>query len=358
MLKNNGILPIDKEKLKTIAIIGPNADSKVMLKGNYYGAASKYTTILEGIQNEIEETTRLYYSEGCHLYKDRLDSLEKDNDRIAEVISIAERAEVVLLCLGLDSTIEGEEGDTGNSYAAGDKLNLELPKSQQVLLEKVLEVNKNVIVILGNGSALTLSGLEDKCAAIVEAWYPGSLGGQAVADILFGKVSPSAKLPITFYKNLDNTIEFTDYSMKNRTYKYIEEEPLYPFGYGLTYSKVKLENLDVTIKENKDINIKVNIENVDNFNIEEVIQVYIKAINDSNEVLNHKLCGFKRVELHKDDNKTVELTINNKALETVDNNGIKAIRAKEFKLYVGISQPDSRSISLLGIKPLEYTIKL
>ena len=244
LLKNDGILPIEKSKLKSIAVIGPNADSQIMLKGNYSGTASKYTTILEGIHEAINEDTRVYYSEGCHLYKDRVEGLAQANDRISEAISIAERADTVVLCLGLDSTIEGEQGDAGNSYGAGDKENINLPGTQQLLLEKVLETNKKVIVILGSGSALTLNGLEERCAAIIQAWYPGSNGGTALADLIFGKCSPSGKLPVTFYKNTDNMPEFTDYSMKGRTYRYIEEEALYPFGYGLTYSQVELNNLN------------------------------------------------------------------------------------------------------------------
>ena len=245
LLKNDGTLPIDKSSLKSIAVIGPNADSQVMLKGNYSGTASKYTTILEGIHEAVNEDTRVYYSEGCHLYKDRVEGLAQPKDRISEAVSVAERSDVVVVCLGLDSTIEGEQGDAGNSYGAGDKENLNLPGTQQELLEKVLETKKPVIVILGSGSALTLNGLEESCAAIIQAWYPGSHGGTAAADLIFGKYSPSGKLPVTFYKSIDNMLEFSDYSMKGRTYRYIEEEALYPFGYGLTYSQVELNNLNI-----------------------------------------------------------------------------------------------------------------
>ncbi|MBE6047584.1 MAG: glycoside hydrolase family 3 protein [Clostridium sp.] len=358
LLKNNGVLPINRKKVKRIAVIGPNADSQIMLKGNYAGTASKYTTILEGIYEAVDENIRIYYSEGCHLYKDKVEDLAQVNDRITEAVSVAERSDVVILCLGLDSTIEGEQGDAGNSYGAGDKEDLSLPKPQQLLLERVLESNKPVIVILGAGSALSLDGLEDKCSAIVQAWYPGSHGGKAVADIIFGECSPTGKLPITFYKNVDNLPEFTDYSMKGRTYRYIEEEPLYPFGYGLTYSKVELSNLAISdINENfDDVDVTVTIKNIGNCDIEEVLQCYVKDLESKYAVLNHSLASFKRVNLKKSEEKIVNMKINRKAFEVVNENGERILDSKKFKIFVGISQPDRRSIELVGIKPLEEEI--
>lgn len=358
LLKNNGVLPINRKNVERIAVIGPNADSQIMLKGNYAGTASKYTTILEGIYEAVDENTRIYYSEGCHLYKDKVEDLAQVNDRITEAVSVAERSDVVILCLGLDSTIEGEQGDAGNSYGAGDKEDLSLPKPQQLLLERVLESNKPVIVILGAGSALSLDGLEDKCSAIVQAWYPGSHGGKAVADIIFGECSPTGKLPITFYKNVDNLPEFTDYSMKGRTYRYIEEEPLYPFGYGLTYSKVELSNLAISdINENfDDVDVTVTIKNIGNCDIEEVLQCYVKDLESKYAVLNHSLASFKRVKLKKSEEKIVNMKINRKAFEVVNENGERILDSKKFKIFVGISQPDRRSIELVGIKPLEEEI--
>ena len=355
LLKNDGILPINKSKLKSIAVIGPNADSQIMLKGNYSGTASKYTTILEGIHEAIDEDTRVYYSEGCHLYKDKVEGLAQANDRISEAISVAERSDVVVLCLGLDSTIEGEQGDAGNSYGAGDKEDLNLPGMQQLLLEKVINTNKKVIVILGSGSSLALNGLEEKCAAIIQAWYPGSNGGTAVADLIFGKCSPSGKLPVTFYKNIDNMPEFTDYSMKGRTYRYIEEEALYPFGYGLTYSQVELNNLKVEDMEYdfENINVSIDIKNIGDYDIEEVIQCYLKNLESRFAVLNHSLVAFKRISLKKGETKTITLNIRRKEFEVVNDDGERIIDSKKFKLFVGVSQPDRRSVELMGIKPLE-----
>ena len=360
LLKNNGILPLDKSKLKSVAVIGPNSDSQVMLKGNYSGTASKYTTILEGIHNEIGDDVRVYYSEGCHLYKDRVEDLARADDRLSEAISVAERADVVVLCLGLDSTIEGEQEDAGNSYGAGDKLNLNLPGKQQQLLEKVLEVGKPVIVVLGTGSGLTFNGAEERCSAILNAWYPGSHGGTAVADILFGKCSPSGKLPVTFYKDTNKLPEFTDYSMKGRTYRYIDHESLYPFGYGLTYSNVELSNLEVpSVKADfENINVSVEIKNIGDYDVEEVIQCYIKDLESKYAVLNHSLAGFKRISLKKGEIKTVTMQINKKSFEAINDDGKRILDSKKFKLFVGISQPDKRSFELTSVAPLDANVEL
>ena len=358
LLKNNGVLPLNKSKIKSIAVIGPNSDSKIMLSGNYHGTASKYTTILEGIHDEVGEEIRVYYSEGCHLYKDKVEDLALPGDRISEAVSVTKRSDVAILCLGLDSTIEGEQGDTGNSEAAGDKNDLSLPGKQQELLEAVIKTGTPVIVVLGTGSALTFNGLEEKCDAILNVWYPGSHGGRAVSDIIFGKYSPSGKLPITFYKGIENLPDFEDYSMINRTYRYMNDESLYSFGYGLTYSNVELTNLTVKKDRNyfNEIFVTVDIKNIGKYDIEEVIQCYIKNLESKYAVKNHSLVAFKRVSLKVGESKKVTLKIDKKSFEVVDNKGNRLIDSKRYKLYVGISQPDNRSIELLGVKPIEYEI--
>lgn len=360
LLRNNGILPLDKAKLKNIAVIGPNANSELMLKGNYFGTASKYTTLLSGIQEAVNDDTRVYYAEGCHLYNKSMSNLSEPKDRIAEAITVAEKSDIAILCLGLDSSIEGEQGDAGNSDGAGDKKDLFLPGVQQELLERVIATGTPVIVILGAGSALSLNGMEEKCAAILNAWYPGSHGGTAAANILFGKCSPSGKLPVTFYKDTKNLPEFTDYSMKNRTYRYMEDEALYPFGYGLTYSKVEVSNLQISSYDNQNekVTLSVDVKNVGNYDTEEVVQCYIKDLESKYAVLNHKLCGFKRVALKCGESKNIAMTIDEKAFEVVNENGERIVDSRKFKIYVGISQPDKRSMELTGSKPLESLIEL
>lgn len=359
LLKNDGILPLDKTKIKSIAVIGPNADSELMLSGNYFGTASKYTTVINGIHEAVDDSVRVYYSEGCHLYKDKVEDLADPDDRLAEAVTMAEKSDVTILCLGLDSAIEGEQGDASNSAGAGDKLNLELPAPQKRLLKTILDTGKSVVVVLGVGSAITLSGMEDRCSAILNAWYPGSHGGEAVADLLFGKYSPSGKLPVTFYKNCDNLPEFTDYSMKGRTYRYMEEESLYPFGYGLTYSKVKIDNLRVNkCKGLDDYKVEIDIENIGDYDIDEVLQCYIKDLESKYAVRNYSLCSFKRVSLNKSEKKTVSMIINNKSFMEVDYDGNRVLDSSKFRIYVGICGPDERSVELTKVKPLEAEIEL
>jgi beta-glucosidase len=360
MLKNNGLLPLDKSKIKSIGVIGPNSDSELMLKGNYFGTASRYITILEGIHEAVGEDVRIFYSEGCHLYKDSISdlALPSVNDRLAEAITVAEHSDVVVMCLGLDSSIEGEQGDAGNSDGAGDKLTLNLPGKQQELLEKVIATGKPVIVVLGAGSALTLQGQEENCAAILNAWYPGSHGGKAVAELIFGKCSPSGKLPVTFYRTTEELPEFTDYSMKGRTYRYMKGESLYPFGYGLTYSNVEISDLSVSDidKDFENVEVSIKISNGGSFDIEEVLQCYIKDLESKHTVDNYSLASFKRVALNKNESKIVKMTINKKAFEVVNDEGERILDSKKFKLFVGISQPDSRSVQLTGITPLEAEV--
>lgn len=359
LLKNDGILPLDRSALKSIAVIGPTADSKVVLNGNYNGTASRYVTILDGIQDVAGDDIRVFYSEGSHLYKDRVEPLAVADDRISEAVITAKHADAVVLCIGLDSTIEGEEGDTGNAYAAGDKLDLSIPACQQRLLEAVAAVGKPTVVVLTAGSAMDLRYADENANAVLNAWYPGSQGGRAVADILFGEVSPSGKLPVTFYNDVKDLPEFTDYAMKGRTYRYIETSCLYPFGYGLTYGSVELSDLELlTASADQGAKLSVNITNKSDVAIEEVVQCYIKDNESALAVRNHNLCAFKRVALAAGESKTIELEIEPMAFTVVDEDGKRKIDSSSFRVFVGISQPDDRSVELTGIKPLQADIKL
>lgn len=348
LLKNDGILPLDKSRLKTIGVVGPNANSRAALMGNYHGTSSRYITVLEGIQDYVGDDVRVLYSDGAALFKDRTEHLAVANDRIKEAVSVAENSDVVIVCVGLDETLEGEEGDTGNSYASGDKTDLQIPKSQMDLVEAIAKTGKPVIYCNMTGSAMDLSFATENFEAVLQLWYPGARGGKAVASILFGDVSPSGKLPITFYDGLDKLPAFEDYSMKGRTYKYIEGEAQYPFGYGLTYGDVRVTDAKVVAASKDGITVCVSATNSGCVDTEDVIQLYIKAVDSKNAPLHPILCGFKRVFVPAGDSISHTFEIEAKSLTVVNEDGERLVEGTHFEIYAGCSQPDSKSVKLVG----------
>ena len=304
LLKNSGLLPLDPDSCGTIGVIGPNANSRSALVGNYHGTASRYVTVLEGIQDYVGDRCRVLYSQGCALWADRVEPLAQPNDRLAEAIAVAKTSDTVILVLGLDETLEGEEGDTGNSYSSGDKEDLFLPETQRILLDGVLAVGKPTVVILLAGSAIDLSEAQEKADAILLGWYPGAVGGRAVAELLFGEVSPSGKLPVTFYRNeaLSDMPAFTDYAMSGRTYRYYRGEPLYPFGYGLSYGDCEVIALSADRT-----NAVVSMVNRGPRDTEEVIQLYLRDEDSPFAPPNPILCGFKRIFLAAGAQKTLSV---------------------------------------------------
>lgn len=360
LLKNNGVLPLKKSEINTIGVIGPNADSRVALIGNYHGTASRYITVLEGIQDEAGDDIRVLYSEGSGLWNRKVEGLAWDQDRISEAQIVAEHSDVVILAVGLDETLEGEEMDQGNHVGSGDKEYLKLPAVQMELIEKVLEIGKPTIVVLLAGSAIDLSYADEHADAILQAWYPGAGGGEAIADLLFGKISPSGKLPVTFYRDLEHMPGFEDYSMENRTYRYMEEDALYPFGYGLTYGNVEVEEAGFTImpKKEQDFEVEVTLTNRGGTAVEEVVQLYIKDTKSALAVKNYSLCAFQRVALGAEETVKTTLKVQASALEAIDEEGRRVLDSDEFTLYAGISQPDRRSIQLMHSSPVELLIRL
>lgn len=347
LLKNNGILPLDASKYQTIGVIGPNANSRAALEGNYSGTADRYITFLEGIQDAFDG--RVLCAEGCHLYKDRMSGLARENDRLAEAETVAEQSDLVILCVGLDAYIEGEEGDAGNEFASGDKIDLRLPDPQRLLVSKIMEKGKPVIIVSAVGSAINV---EADCDAVIHTWYPGQSGGKALADILFGKVSPSGKLPVTFYADADQLPAFDDYSMTGRTYRYTRENILYPFGYGLTYSRTSLSDLVVDGKQ-----ATLNITNTGGVDTDDVVQFYLK--DDSECAAPYPtLCGFVRVHLTAGETQSVSVEIPELAFTSVDADGVRAVRGKNYVLYAGTCQPDPLSEKLTGTACLSQTITL
>lgn len=361
LLKNeNNLLPLDKSSIRSIAVIGPNADSRAALEGNYNGTASRYVTVLEGIQDAVGPETRVYYAQGCHLYREKPSFLEERGGRLAEAVSAAEKADVVIMCLGLDATIEGEEGDTSNEFSGGDKNDLKLPGLQQELLELIHGTGKPVILVLLAGSALAVSWADQNIPAIIQAWYPGARGGTAVASLIFGDYSPSGRLPVTFYRSTDELPDFHDYSMRNRTYRYMQNEALYPFGFGLSYTRfeyrdIKLSKTRIHIGQTLECGVKVR--NIGRRDSEEAIQLYLKDVEAGVEVPKWQLRGMKKVYLKAGEETNVSFTLTPAMLALTDNEGRAVVEPGLFEVYMGGSQPDERSQGLSGSRVLRASFE-
>ena len=352
LLKNKGLLPLKAEG--TIGVIGPNANSRGALIGNYYGTASRYVTVLEGIQDRMAGHGRVLYSEGCHLFEDRVEPLAKPDDRLAEALAVAENSDTVVLVLGYDERLEGEERDEGNHVGSGDKEDLLLPAPQRRLLEAVLAVGKPTAVVLAGGSAMDVSAAQERADAILLAWYPGAGGGRAVAELLFGDASPSGKLPVTFYRNeaLDELPAFTDYAMTNRTYRNYTGTPLYPFGYGLSYAQFELTELSAD-KERAELTVR----NDSAFAAQEVVELYLRDEDSADAPVNPILCGFLRVSLQAGEEKRLSIPLDPRAFTVVSAAGERLPGSGNWTLYAGFGQPDPRTRELSGRSCLSTGIR-
>ena len=352
LLKNNGLLPLDKSKLRTVAVIGPNADSRDALVGNYNGYASRYWTVQEGILDYLEDSgVRVLTAMGCHLFRDRYEPLSQPGDRYAEAAAVCEASDAVILCMGLDWTLEGEEGDASNSYASGDKNDLLLPEVQRKLMEVAAKSGKPVVLCLLAGSDIDLSYAREHFDAILDLWYPGSQGGRAAAELLFGDVSPSGKLPITFYETLEELPDFEDYSMENRTYRYMKRRAQYPFGFGLTYGEVRVTEAEL-IDTNGTLTVRAWVENRGARDTGDVVEAYVKCEDSPFSPPNPSLCGFCRVFLKAGERKQVEFPLSPTAMTVVNDRGERAAAVGRFTFYIGTSQPDEKSRELTGYEPV------
>ena len=352
LLKNTGLLPLDITQLRSIAVIGPNADSRTALKGNYYGTPSRYVTINEGIRNYVGEHVRIHYAEGSMTIAASSSSLARPNDLIAEAVTAAEQSDLTLLVVGLDEKIEGEETNMNGGDFDGDKPDILLPLPQRELMKAVIQTGKPVVVILMAGSSIDLRDAQfaNNVGGILCAWYPGAEGGTAVARLLFGDVSPSGKLPVTFYNSTDDLPEFTDYSMQNRTYRYFSGDVLYPFGYGKTYGKTSVMNATFN-----DGILSVKVQNKGR-ETSDVLQVYIKS-KSKFAPNNPRLCAFKKVRFAASSSQELELVIPDEAFTVVNDEGERISGGENFTLYIGFGQPDKRTAELTGETCIKLDIK-
>jgi beta-glucosidase len=228
-------------------------------------------------------------------------------------------------------------------FRGGDRTSLDLPKVQQQLLEKVAEAatGKPFVLVLLNGSALSINWADRNVPAIVEAWYPGQAAGTAVADVLFGHASPGGRLPVTFYRSVDELPPFDDYSMTNRTYRYFTGEPLYPFGHGLSYSRFAYANLAVPKKAavGGPVAVSVEVRNAGAMPADEVVQLYVTDLAASGPVPLRALKGFERVSLKPGEKRAVRFTLDERAFSLVAADGRRVVEPGRFRVAVGGKQP-------------------
>ncbi len=354
----DNFLPLDKNTTKKIAVIGPNSLSVTALEGNYNGYASEYVTVADGIRR-VFKNAEITVEKGCNYCEEQLNNWGGFQNMISDGIAAASEADITILALGLDRSIEGEDTGFDNDYtASGDKRTLFLPATQQKLAQAVCEVCENVIVVLLCGSSIDVGETVRKHAkAVIQAWYPGSLGGLALAKILSGETNPSAKLPVTIYRGNHNLPDFENYNMKGRTYRYIDGDALFPFGFGLSYTKYAYENAKLIFENDKKITVSTQITNIGDTDGKETVQVYA-SFTDSRVITPHwQLCAVKSVMLNKGEKSEITLDIERYWIKAVTSDGERVEPDGSITLYIGGHQPDTVSTNLLGYSCLEIKLR-
>lgn len=358
LLKNdNDFLPVLDGVYKKIAVIGPNANSMLALEGNYHGHASEYVTVAEGMRRSFKNS-KITVADGSLICLDAKNNWGGFTNMRSEGLATASEADLTVLCLGLDRNIEGEEIAVDNEYTCGgDRKNVSLPQTQIRLAEELCDITENLVVVVLCGSSVDLGEkVNSHAKAIIHGWYPGALGGLAVAGLIKGEFSPSGKLPVTFYKNNNSLPDFTDYNMRGRTYRYLKEEPLYPFGFGLCFGKVKYENAKVVCQNDESVKIGVSITNESKFEQIEKIQAYAKFTDSRTSTPNYQLCGIKAITLKPFETLEAEIEIDTYWVKAVLQNGERVTPDGEISLFVGGHQPDALSEKLSGTKCLKIDL--
>ena len=354
LLKNNGALPL-KSDLKKYFITGPNAASIEALLGNYYGVNNNLVTILEGIAAQVQPGSQLQYRPGALLDRDNLNPIDWSSGE-------AHTCDATIVVLGINGLLEGEEGESIASPTFGDRLDYNIPKNQVDYLRKIKkDNNKPVIAVITGGSPMNLAEVHDIADAVLLVWYPGEEGGNAVADVLFGKVSPSGKLPITFPKSLSQLPSYEDYSMKGRTYRYMSGEPLYPFGYGLSYTTFAYSNLQlsktaINIKKTEPVEATVTVTNTGKNAADEVVQVYLTSEATGITTPLYTLKAFKRINLAPGANTQLRFTITPDMMKVINDKGESVLPAGKLKISIAGSLPGARSEALGAAKGVEATV--
>jgi beta-glucosidase len=348
LLKNqDNILPI-RDTVRSIFVTGPCAANVDVLLGNYHGISNTLTTLLEGIVRGAPEGVKVAYRPGCAL-------IQPTASLVNWAVNEAADSDLTIACMGTSPLLEGEEGESILSTQEGDRSDITLPDSQAAYIREIAARGAKIVLVLTGGSPIALGELADLVQAVVFVWYPGQEGGKAVADVLFGQVAPSGKLPLTFPRSFDDLPPFEDYNMNGRTYRYSAAEPLYPFGFGLSYTQFAYSGLTLakeTVEAGEALPIRFTLTNTGQVEAEEVVQVYLSDLEASVPVPIHSLIGFQRVRLTPSESKTIEFTISPEMMTLFDDDGKQKLEPGQFRLTVGGCSPDVRGVALGAPQPV------
>lgn len=351
LLKNTGnTLPL-KRDLASIAVIGPNADALAVLLGNYNGTPSHPVTVLQGIRGHVAHETRVLYSRGCGL----AEGSAGDADSSVEALTLAQKADVIIAVMGISPALEGEEMPVDlKGFSGGDRTDVALPGVQQALLEKLAGLGKPLVLVILNGSALAVPRDDGRIAAILEAWYPGQQGGNAVAEVLFGEYNPAGRLPVTFYKSVSDLPAFDNYAMEGRTYRYFHGEPLYPFGYGLSYTHFVYGKVSVSKQvagKTETVRVRTTVKNGGDVAGDEVVQVYVRALDSTVAQPIKSLKGFLRAHFRKGETRTIEIPLPVASLRRYDEESDRyVIDPGRYEIQVGASSSDIRGRAVIRVR--------
>jgi beta-glucosidase len=358
LLKNNdAALPLRRD-YERVLVVGPTAANYGALLGNYHGVCPEMVTIFQGILEALPNNTPVKYRPGCPL-------LSPQAPGVNYTMGAAQAADVVIAVMGLDHTIEGEEGDSVASPSGGDRDVIELPKVQMDFLREVRKVSKKLILVLTGGSAIAASEAHDLADAVVKVWYPGCEGGRGVADVLFGAVSPSGKMPVTVPHRTADLPEFRDYAMRGRTYKFAEIEPLYPFGFGLSYTSLRYGPLALSteghgarLAAGATLTARTTVTNTGTRDTDEVVQCYIVPPQSFPDAPKAVLAGFQKVKVPAGASVSVEFHLGSDAFQLVDAAGARVVVPGRHGLVVGSSSPGPRSLALGAPPPAEGSVEV
>jgi beta-glucosidase len=342
LLKNeNNALPLSKH-LKKIAVLGPNADNVKSILGNYNGTPTKLVTVLQGIKDAIGDNTEVYYEKGSEF----IDDATKKTD-FTETISHVKDADAIIYVGGIAPQLEGEEMKVDRpGFKGGDRTSIMLPAIQTGLMKALKTTGKPVIFVMMTGSAVAIPWENANLPGIINAWYGGQAAGTAIANVLFGNYNPAGRLPVTFYKGDTDLPDFNDYSMNNRTYRYFKGQPLYGFGYGLSYTTFKYGKLSApaTVKAKNQVAVNVTVTNTGKMDGEEVVQLYLSHQSKTVKAPIRALKGFERIFLKSGESKVVTFKLNPQDLALTDADGKSVTPAGKVMISVGGSQPDKQTV--------------